>query len=505
MLSAVWYAAPRRNLVPGYLRTLSTLVPALEDRLKTVLGDRLTFNPTVLQSHGQDESYHRPVPPQAVAYPASTEEVSAVVAACAAHRTPLIPFGAGTSLEGHVAALQGGVCLDLSRMNQVLQVSPEDLDCRVQAGVTRHQLAAHLHDTGLFFPVDPGADATLGGMASTRASGTTTVKYGGMRDNVRGLTVVLPDGSIMRTGKRAVAWCPVGCRQVRKSAAGYDLPALFIGSEGTLGVITELNLRLWGQPEAVSAAVCSFESMQGAVEAVTLIMQCGIPVARIELLDKVAIDAVNRYSSTDFTPAPTLFFEFHGSAEGVREAAAAAGAVVGDMGGSGFQWAEAQEDRKRLWAARHTAYYAACQLRPGCRGFVTDSCVPLARLTEAVLASQAACQRHGILAPMVGHVGDANFHMMQIIDPGSPDEMARVKECSEELVHIAQSMGGTCTGEHGVGYGKLHHLLAEHGEPALRVMHAIKQAIDPLGIMNPGKMGGDPAAFTAVQQQAVGQ
>lgn len=465
-------------------RWVSTLQPELEAELRSIVGDRLTTQPAALKQHGQDESYHRGRAPQAVLFPQSTEEVSRVVRAAAAARCPVIPFGAGTSLEGHVAALRGGICLDLSRMNRVLQVSPEDMDCRVEAGVTHRQLNRHLHDTGLFFPVDPGADATLGGMAATRASGTNAVRYGTMRDNVRCLTAVLPDGTVTQTGRR-----------VRKSSAGYDLTALLVGSEGTLGVITELTLRLYGQPEATAAAVCAFAHLKGAVEAVTLIMQAGIPVARIELLDALQVDAINRYSGTHLHAAPTLFLEFNGSAAGVQEAAEAAGAIAADCGGSDFRWAEREEERRQLWSARHSAYYAALALRPGCRGFPTDLCVPLSRLTETVLASQELCRRHDLLAPLVGHVGDGNFHMLLIVDADSAEEVARAKRVAADMVHLAQDVGGTCTGEHGVGYGKLCHLEREHGLPALQVMRGIKAALDPLDIMNPGKLGSDPAGF----------
>eukprot|EP00887_Chlorella_sp_A99_P008190 scaffold12.g8190.t1 len=374
-------------------------------------------------------------------------------------------------------------------MNRVLEVSEGDMDCQVEAGVTRSQLNQHLRESGLFFPVDPGADATLGGMTATRALGTNAVRYGTMRDNVRGLTVVLPDGRVLRTGRR-----------VRKSSAGYDLPALFVGSEGTLGVITEVALRLYGQPESVSAAMCSFPDVQSAVDAVTLIMQSGTPVARIELMDAAMVDAVNRFSKLELEVAPTLFFEFHGaSTAAVEEAAAAAGEVAADCGGSDFKWATSPEERSRLWAARHQAYYAARALRPGCGGFPTDLCVPLTALAPAVEQAQALCARRGVLAPLVGHVGDSNFHLLipraaaaapigraacaLMARPpgagacaGSAEEVAAAKACADEMIAIAQRLGGTCTGEHGVGYGKLHALHAEHGEAGLGVMHAIKQA-----------------------------
>lgn len=482
----MWAAARRPAHTWALWRSLATLQPALKADLQAIVGDRMSTSPAVLEQHGRDESFHRPMPPQAVLFPESSEEVSRIVRAAAAHRTPIIPFGVGTSLEGHVAALRGGICLDMSRMNRVLQVSPEDMDCRVQAGVTRLQLNQHLHHTGLFFPVDPGADATLGGMAATRASGTNAVRYGTMRDNVRALTVVLPSGEIIQTG-----------RCVRKSSAGYDLTALLVGSEGTLGVITEVALRLHSQPEAAAAAVCAFADLKGAVEAATLVMQSGVPVARIELLDELQVDAINRYSKTSLPVAPHLFLEFHGCPAAVAEAAKAAGAIAAGCGGSGFAWAEKEEDRKRLWAARHSAYYAAKALRPGCASFTTDLCVPLSQLTDTVLAAQQLCRRHGLLAPLVGHVGDGNFHMLLIIDAASGEEVARARQCVDEMVRLAQDAGGTCTGEHGIGHGKLAHLEREHGGAALQAMHAIKQALDPLNIMNPGKLGSNPADWAA--------
>lgn len=486
MLAGAQQALARSPALLRHIRSLAALPADLGAELRSILGDRLTTAPSALQQHGSDESFHRPVPPQAVAFPESTEEVASIVRAAAAHRTPIVPFGAGTSLEGHVAALRGGICLDMSRMNKVLEVNPEDQDCWVQAGVTRKQLDEHLRDTGLFFPVDPGADATLGGMAATRASGTAAVRYGTMKDNVRSLTVVLPDGSVTRTGRR-----------VRKSSAGYDLTALFVGSEGTLGVITEVSLRLFGVPEAAAAAVCTFPDMKAAVDTATLVMQSGIPVARIELMDELQADAINKYSHTQLALAPTLFFEFHGSPAAVKEAAEAAGAIAADLGGADFQWADREEERRKLWSARHSAYYAARALRPGGNGLITDVCVPLSRLTECVLEAQRLCRAHGLLAPLVGHVGDSNFHMLLIIDPTNAEELARAHRAVDDLVHLAQDVGGTCTGEHGIGHGKLCHLEREHGLPALQVMHGIKRALDPLDIMNPGKLGSDPAGFAA--------
>ncbi|MGF1608184.1 MAG: FAD-binding oxidoreductase [Kiloniellales bacterium] len=448
----------------------------LIEALRQLLGDRLSTADAVREQHGRDESYHPAKAPDAVAFVESTEEVAEVVALCAREKRPVIPFGTGTSLEGHVAALHGGISIDLSRMNQVLEVNDEDLDCRVQAGVTRKALNHHLRDTGLFFPIDPGADASLGGMSATRASGTNAVRYGTMRENVLGLTVVLADGRVIRTGGRA-----------RKSAAGYDLTRLFVGSEGTLGVITEIQLRLYGIPEAMAAAVCSFESLAGAVDSVILTIQSGIPVARIELLDEVQMDAVNRYSGLDYPVRPTLFFEFHGTERGVEEQAEMAGAIASGNGGSGFRWATLAEDRNKLWEARHKCYYAALALRPGAKGWPTDVCVPISRLAECLLETKKDIEASGLLAPIVGHVGDGNFHLAYIVDPDDAEEMARVKAHNERMVMRALAMGCTCTGEHGIGYGKIDFLQAEHGE-AVAVMRQIKQALDPDNIMNPGKM-----------------
>ena len=389
---------------------------------------------------------------------------------------PVIAFGVGTSLEGHVAALYGGVCIDLSQMNRMLEVNDADLDCRVQAGVTREQLNAELKGTGLFFPIDPGANATLGGMASTRASGTNAVRYGTMRDNVLGLTVVTADGRIVHTGSRA-----------RKSSAGYDLTRLFVGSEGTLGVITEVQLRLYGIPESISAAVCQFPDLKSAVDSVIVAMQLGIPVARIELLDDVQMDACIRYSQlTELAAKPTLFFEFHGTDAGVREQAEMIEAIATDHGGSQFRWATKPEERSRLWKARHNAYYAALALAPGKQGFATDACVPISRLTDCVLETQADVAATGLVAPIVGHVGDGNFHLVILFDPANPDERSKAEALAARVSMRAIGMGGTCTGEHGIGVHKLAALEAEHGD-AIWLMQAIKRALDPRNILNPGK------------------
>ena len=444
--------------------------------LRALLGERLSTSDAVRQQHGKDESFHEMAAPDAVAFATSTEEVAAIVKICARHRIPVIAYGTGTGLEGHVQALHGGVCIDLGQMNAILQVNADDLDCRVQPGVTRKQLNNDLRDRGLFFPIDPGADASLGGMTATRASGTNAVRYGTMRENVLGLSVVLADGRVIRTGGRA-----------RKSAAGYDLTRLFVGSEGTLGVITEIQLRLYGIPEATSAAVCSFPSLEGAVKTVTQTIQMGIPVARIELLDEFQMDAINRYSDLSYPAQPTLFFEFHGSENGVREQAELVGEIAVEFGGGDFQWATRQEDRNKLWQARHDAYYAAMALRPGCKGWATDVCVPISRLTECLLETRKDIDESGLLAPIVSHAGDGNFHLVFLVDTDDKEEMARASAVNDRMVARALAAGGTCTGEHGVGYGKIEFLKAEHGE-AVSVMRQIKTALDPDNIMNPGKI-----------------
>lgn len=450
---------------------------AIVAELRDLLGDRCSTSRAQVEHHSRGESWHPAAAPDVVVFPTTTDEVSAVVQAASRHRAPIIPFGAGSSLEGHVNAIHGGVSIDLSRMNRVLRVSADDLDCQVEAGVTHRQLNKALSGTGMHFTVDPGADATIGGMAATRASGTTAVRYGTMREVVLGLTVVLADGRIVHTGGRA-----------RKSSSGYDLTRLFVGSEGTLGVITEVTLRLFGLPEAVSAAVCQFETMDGAVRTVITAMQLGVPVARIELLDEAQIEAVNRYSHLTYAPKPTLFFEFHGtSAAAVTEHAQAAQEIAVENGGSGFEWAATPEERTRLWQARHSAFYAALALRPGGRPWTTDVCVPISRLAECILETRRDVQASGLIAPLMGHVGDGNFHLVFVIDPDNPDELAAAGEVNSRLVRRAQAMGGTCTGEHGVGLGKIEYLRDEHGA-ALDVMKAIKRTLDPYNLMNPGKM-----------------
>jgi D-lactate dehydrogenase (cytochrome) len=448
----------------------------IED-LRGLLGERLSTSQSVRDHHSHGESWHQPAAPDAVAYPESSDEVSAIVAACAGARVPVIAYGMGSSLEGHVNAVRGGVTIDLTRMTRVLHLSPEDMDVTVEAGMTHRKLNDHLKNTGLMFPVDPGADATIGGMAATRASGTTAVRYGTMRENVLGLTVVLADGRIIRTGGRA-----------RKSSSGYDLTRLFLGSEGTLGVITEITLRLFGRPEAVSSAVCPFKTMKGATDTVITTIQLGIPVARIEIIDERQLEVVNRYSKTNYPLAPTLFFEFHGiSQESVDEQARAVQDIASEHGALEFRWASTPEERAVLWQARHNVLYATIAARPGAKPWTSDVCVPISRLSECILDTQDDLRRSSLSAPLVGHAGDGNFHLIFMVDPDDQAEMEVVKAANARLVERALRMGGTCTGEHGVGFGKLQYLAQEHGE-ALGTMHAIKRALDPDGIMNPGKL-----------------
>jgi len=451
---------------------------ALEEaigRLRERFGERLSTAAAVRDHHGRDLTFHEGLP-DAVAFCQSTEEVQAAVCICAALGVPVIPFGTGTSLEGHIAAIHGGITLDLAQMNRILEVNAADLDCRVEAGVTRKQLNEHVRHDGLMFPIDPGADASLGGMAATRASGTNAVRYGTMRENVLGLTVVTADGRVIRTGGRA-----------RKSSAGYDLTRLFVGSEGTLGVITEVQLRLYGIPEAISAAVSSFGTLEGAVQTVIETIQMGVPVARIELLDDVQMRAINRYAKLSYPELPTLFFEFHGTPAGVAEQAETVGALAEANGGQGFQWTSDEGERRQLWQARHDAYYACLALRPGCKGWATDVCVPISRLAECILETKRDIESSGVLAPIVGHVGDGNFHLIYLLDPDDPADWQRAEALNERMVMRALAMGGTCTGEHGVGYGKLDFLVAEQGE-AVALMRQIKRSLDPQNILNPGKI-----------------
>jgi D-lactate dehydrogenase (cytochrome) len=439
-------------------------------------GERAVTTQAVREHHSHGEGLADAALPDVVVFPRSNDEVAAIVRLCHLSRVPVIAVGVGTSLEGHVAALYGGVCLDLSQMNRVLEINAEDLDCRVQAGVTREQLNAELKGTGLFFPIDPGANATIGGMASTRASGTNAVRYGTMRENVMGLTVVTADGRLIGTGGRA-----------RKSSAGYDLTRLFVGAEGTLGVITEIQLRLYGVPEAIAAAVCQYPDLAGAVNTVIAAMQTGIPVARIELLDDVQMDACIRYSKLEgYQPLPTLFFEFHGSEAGVREQSVTMRAISDEFGGSEFQWATLAEDRTRLWKARHAAYYATLALKPGMTAIATDACVPISRLAECILQTKADIEKSGLTVTIVGHVGDGNFHLVVLYEPGDAGQRERADALARAVSMRAIGMGGTCTGEHGIGWHKLDLLAQEHGE-AVDLMRSIKRALDPQGIMNPGK------------------
>jgi D-lactate dehydrogenase (cytochrome) len=444
--------------------------------LQHLLCDRLSTSAAIREQHGKDASYHRCEPPDAVAFAQSTEEVSEIVKICALHKVPLVPFGSGTGLEGHVVALRGGVSLDLSQMNRILQISTGDLDATVEAGVTHGQLNAHLRDTGLFFSVDPGANATIGGMAATRASGTNSVRYGTMRENVLSLKVVLPDGRVIRTAHRA-----------RKSAAGYDLTRLFVGSEGTLGVITEITVRLYGVPAAISSAVCSFPSVEAAVNVVIKTIQTGVPVARIELADAAQMDAINKYSKLDLRVAPTLWLEFHGTEAGAAEQAKMVQMIASDHGGSDFSWVTKPEDRDKLWRARHDVVYADRALREGGQLWATDVCVPISRLAECITETQKDVTGSFLPAPIVGHAGDGNFHVSMVLNPNNPEEVAEAQRLNERVVHRALSLDGTCTGEHGIGCGKIDFLIAEHGE-AVSVMRAIKKAIDPDNIMNPGKI-----------------
>ncbi|MBO6884610.1 MAG: FAD-binding protein [Marivita sp.] len=445
--------------------------------LRELLGDRLSTGPSILDQHSHDEAYTRPVLPDAVAFPETTDEVSQILKTCSQYGCPVIPYGIGSSLEGHIVPIHGGITVDTSRMNKVLRINESDLDAVVEPGVTRVQLNEALRATGLMFTVDPGADATLGGMAATRASGTNTVRYGTMADNVLALEVVLPDGQIIETGSRA-----------RKSSTGYDLTHLFVGSEGTLGIITKLTVKLRGQPEHVAAATCAFPDIESAVDTVILAIQMGIPMARIELLDEVQMKGMNIYNPDMGLPeVPHLFLEFHGSEAGVAEQVASFSALVDDHGGSDFQWATKTEDRNRLWQARHNAYYAGRSLRPGANGVITDCCVPISALSECLMRAKDLAAKSGFLAPIVGHVGDGNFHLLILVDPESEDELTRAKALVEAVNILALEFGGTVSGEHGIGAGKRKYLVQEHGA-AYALMATLKRAIDPGNIMNPGKL-----------------
>ncbi len=454
----------------------SAIHPALLEGLRALLGPRVSTSESDRAQHGRDESRHAARLPDAVCRAMSTEEVAAIVKLCAAYDTPIVAYGAGSSLEGALIPLKGGVSLDLTGMNQILSVRAEDLDATVQAGVTRKQLNAHLRDTGLFFPVDPGADATIGGMAATRASGTNAVRYGTMRENVVNLTVVLSDGRVIRTRSRA-----------KKSSAGYDLTGLFVGQEGTLGIITEVTVRLYGIPEVMAAATCSFPTVEAAVDTVIQTIQMGIPISRVELLDDRAIEAVNAYSKLTLPVTPTLFFEFAGSQSGVEEQAAIVEELAKGEGASNWRWSTDADERSKLWQARHDIHWAIRALRPGAKGWGTDVCVPISALAEVIREVRKETSQQSFGTTLVGHVGDGNFHLGMQIDPDDPVEWAKANEINDRMVKHAIRLGGTCTGEHGVGIGKMKFMREEHGE-ALDVMHLIKNALDPKGIFNPGKV-----------------
>ncbi|CUJ85161.1 putative FAD-linked oxidoreductase [Shimia thalassica] len=444
--------------------------------LKQRFGEKFQTGEAIREQHGHTTTWIRTQAPDAVVYPQNSDEVAEVVKICAEHKVPVIGFGTGTSLEGHVNAPAGGICVDLTDMNEIVAVHAEDLDCVVQPGVTREQLNTYLRDQGLFFPIDPGANASLGGMTATRASGTNAVRYGTMKDNVLALEVVTPKGDVIRTASRA-----------KKSSAGYDLTRLMVGSEGTLGLITEITLKLQGVPEAMSSARVSFDTVDAACQAVMMTIQYGIPVARIELLDALTVKAVNAYSKLTLPEAPLLLLEFHGSEAGVAEQAELFGGIAEEFGGTGFEWTSSAEERNKLWQARHDAYWASVALRPGAKGISTDVCVPISRLSECVNAAQERLDELGFIAPIVGHVGDGNFHTLPLIDMDNPDEVAKADEFVGWLNDLAISMGGTCTGEHGIGQGKRPYLVKELGG-AVDMMAAIKAAIDPDNIMNPGKI-----------------
>ncbi|WP_340109501.1 FAD-binding oxidoreductase [Pikeienuella sp. HZG-20] len=445
-------------------------------KIRDLIGERLSTSSSVRDLHGQNECYYPVTPPDAVAFPRNTEEVSAIVKICSQEDCPIIAWGTGTSLEGHALPFNGGITLDMMEMNSIIAINAEDMDAVVQPGVTRERLNEELRATGLFFPVDPGANASLGGMAATRASGTTAVRYGTMRENVLALEVVLADGRIIRTGTRA-----------RKSSSGYDLTKLMIGSEGTLGIITELTVRLQGQPESITAAVCAFPDMDAAVNTVIQTIQMGVPMARIELVDPVAIRAVNLSGEISLPEKPHLFVEFHGTEAGAKEQAETFGEIAAEHGCAGFEWSANQEERNRLWHARHNFYYASLKLKPGSRGVATDVCVPISRLAEALLETAAEIEEAGLIAPIVGHVGDGNFHVGFLVDPEKPEELEEAKRLTHSMNRRALRLGGTVTGEHGVGFGKKRYMEEEHGA-GYALMAEIKRTLDPKNILNPGKV-----------------
>ena len=447
------------------------------EKLKALFGERFSTADAVRDHHGRDESPYPPLPPDAVVFARNTDDVVNVVRLAADHRVPVIPYGVGTSLEGHLLALEGGISIDLAQMNAVLAVTPEDLTVTVQAGVTRKQLNNEIKDSGLFFPIDPGADATIGGMAATRASGTNAVRYGTMRENVLGMTVVTGEGKVIRTASRA-----------KKSSAGYDLTRLFVGSEGTLGIITEVTLKLYPQPEAISAATCSFPTVEAAVRTTIETIQMGVPIARCELLDALTVKAVNARNKLGLPEMPMLLFEFHGSPAGVAEQVEAVQAIAREHGAAACQWANQPEERSRLWEARHNAYFACLQLKPGSRSFTTDVCVPISRLAECITETIRDIGGSPLPAPILGHVGDGNFHCAILADPANADEIAEAERLNDRIVKRALAMDGTCTGEHGVGMHKMDFLRAEHGDDALELMARIKRSFDPQNILNPGKI-----------------
>ena len=450
---------------------------AVRSVLAARFGNRFSANETVRRQHAHTVTWGENQPPDAVVFPNTTEEVAEIVKLCASHRVPVIPFGAGTSVEGHVNAPYGGVCISTANLNRLIEVHAEDLDCVVEPGITRKQLNEQLRDTGLFFPIDPGADASIGGMVSTRASGTNAVRYGTMKDNVLSLTVVTPEGEIVRTARRA-----------KKSSAGYDLTRLFIGAEGTLGIVTEITLRLFGIPEAISGGICPFPSVKAACDATIMTIQSGLPVARIELLDDLQVKGVNLHSKIGLPETAMLLLEFHGTEASVAEQAERFGEIATEFGGGPFTWATKPEERNKLWQARHDAFWAACALRPGAKPVGTDICVPISRLAECVVATQEDIAMTGFVAPIVGHVGDGNFHVSIMVMMDDESEIAKTKAFLERLVHRGLAMEGTCTGEHGVGQLKMKYLHEEHSEGTLDLMRRIKHAIDPGNIMNPGKI-----------------
>ena len=463
---------------PHNLQMLRKALPAeMSAELHKLFGDRFSTGHAVREHHGKDESAYPNMLPDAVVFALSTDEVVSVVNLCNQYQVPLIPFGAGSSLEGHLLAIEGGISLDVNGMNQIISLDAEDQTVTVQPGLTRKQLNEQIRDSGLFFPIDPGADASLGGMASTRASGTNAVRYGTMRENVVSLTVVTAQGKVIKTSRRA-----------RKSSAGYDLTRLFVGSEGTLGVITEVTVKLYPQPEAVSAAVCNFPTVNDAVQCVIQAIQMGVPLARVELMDTAAVHASNRYSKLTLRETPLLLFEFHGSQNSVKEQAEIVQDIAKECGGMDFDWAERTEDRNRLWTARHNAYFAGLQLRPGCRASTTDVCVPISRLAECINETTAELEKASFPTTIVGHVGDGNFHVLMLLDPNDPAQWEESERINQKIVRRAIEMDGTCTGEHGIGLHKIQFMAQEHGEDALDLMRTIKKSFDPNNILNPGKI-----------------